>query len=206
MILILTGGIGSGKSLAAGMLNQMYGFPVYSADLRVKELYNERPELLDKIEGELGCRVRDDKGNLVPSLLASLIFSDSDALEKVENIVFHVLKDDFENWTKDNPSEVHILESATILEKDFFRGFGDLALVVTAPLEVRIKRAMERDSSTEDQIKSRVEKQKMMNDLGLLEACCWLPFEVCQNDATQEELRSKLTEFIENKVLTKMLH
>ena len=206
MILILTGGIGSGKSLAAGMLNQMYGFPVYSADLRVKELYNERPELLDKIEGELDCRVRDDKGNLVPSLLASLIFSDSDALEKVENIVFHVLKDDFENWTKANPSEVHILESATILEKDFFRGFGDLALVVTAPLEVRIKRAMERDSSTEDQIKSRVEKQKMMNDLGLLEACCWLPFEVCQNDATQEELRSKLTEFIENKVLTKMLH
>ena len=206
MILILTGGIGSGKSLAAGMLNQMYGFPVYSADLRVKELYNERPELLDKIEGELGCRVRDDKGNLVPSLLASLIFSDSDALEKVENIVFHVLKDDFENWTKANPSEVHILESATILEKDFFRGFGDLALVVTAPLEVRIKRAMERDSSTEDQIKSRVEKQKMTNDLGLLEACCWLPFEVCQNDATQEELRSKLTEFIENKVLTKMLH
>lgn len=206
MILILTGGIGSGKSLAAGMLNEMYGFPVYSADMRVKELYSERPELLDKIEGELGCRVRDDKGNFVPSLLAGLIFSDGDALEKVENIVFHVLKDDFENWTKDNPSAVHILESATILEKDFFRGFGDLALVVTAPLEVRIKRAMERDSSTEDQIRSRVEKQKMMNDLGLLEACCWLPFEVCQNDASPEELRSKLANFIENKALTKMLY
>ena len=54
MILILTGGIGSGKSVAAGMLNEMYGFPVYSADVRVKELYDECPGLLDNIEAELG--------------------------------------------------------------------------------------------------------------------------------------------------------
>ena len=46
MILILSGGIGSGKSVAAGMLNEMYGFPVYCADKRVKELYGEHPTLL----------------------------------------------------------------------------------------------------------------------------------------------------------------
>ena len=53
MILILSGGIGSGKSVAAGMLNEMYGFPVYSADQRVKELYIEHPTLLSGIEKEL---------------------------------------------------------------------------------------------------------------------------------------------------------
>lgn len=206
MILILTGGIGSGKSLAAGMLKEMYGFPVYSADSRVKELYNERPELLDRIESVLGRSVRDDEGNFVPSLLAGLIFSDAGALEKVENIVFHVLKEDFEIWAEDNPSDVHVLESATILEKEFFKGFGDFALVVTAPIEVRIKRAMQRDSATRQQTLARVQMQKMMNDIDLLKESSSLPFELCVNDGSPEDLRSKLTDFVENRVLTKMLY
>ena len=87
MILIITGGIGGGKSVAAGMLNEIYGFPVYSADVRVKELYDECPGLLDNIEAQLGCSLRDKDGSFVPSLLAREIFSDSGALEKVETLV-----------------------------------------------------------------------------------------------------------------------
>jgi hypothetical protein len=44
-----------------------------------------------------------------------------------------------------------------------------------------------------------------MNDLSLLDQVVWLPFEVCTNDGTLADLKSKLTEFMENKVLTKML-
>jgi hypothetical protein len=50
-----------------------------------------------------------------------------------------------------------------------------------------------------------VKNQKMMNDLSLLDQICWVPFDVCTNDGTLADLRSKLTEFMENKVLTKML-
>ena len=205
MILILTGGIGSGKSIAAEMLNEMYGFPVYSADRRVKELYDERPELLCAIEKSIGCCLRDQDGRFVPALLAREIFTDEKVLRRVEELVFPVLKDDFITWEKEHPSRVHIFESATILEKDFFRGFGDFALVVTAPLEVRISRAAKRDSASEEQVKARVENQKIMNDLSRLEHICWLPFEVSSNDGTLADLRSKLTDFIENTVLTKML-
>ena len=67
MILIITGGIGGGKSVAAGMLNEIYGFPVYSADVRVKELYDECPGLLANIEAQLGCSLRDKDGSFVPS-------------------------------------------------------------------------------------------------------------------------------------------
>ena len=205
MILILTGGIGSGKSVAAGMLNEMYGFPVYSADVRVKELYDECPGLLDNIEAELGCSLRDKVGSFVPSLLAREIFSDSGALEKVESLVFPVLMHDFNKWVEEHPSSVHIIESATVMEKEFFRGFGDLALLVTAPLDMRIKRAVHRDSSTEEQVRSRISKQKLMNDPSLLEGETWLPFEVIMNDGSTLDLREKLTDFVENNGLTKML-
>ena len=205
MILIVSGGIGSGKSVAVGMLNEMYGFPVYSADTRVKELYQEYPRLLDEIERGLDCKVRDDNCNFVPALLAKVIFSDDEALKKVESLVFPVLKDDFKNWMDEHPSKVHILESATILEKEYFKGFGDFALVITAPFELRVRRAIERDSSSEEQIRARVEKQKLMNSLDLSGQFCSIPFEVCENAGTTDELRSKLSKFVENKGLTKML-
>ncbi len=205
MILILSGGIGSGKSVAAGMLNQMYGFPVYCADRRVKELYGEHPTLLDDIEKELGCSLRDKHGDFSPAALAREVFAGGDALEKVEALVFPVLKDDFASWMNGNPSSVHILESATILEKEYFRGFGDLALVVTAPSDVRLARAMKRDSADEEQVKARIQKQKMMNDMALLRQFCSLPFEVCENIGTTDELRPKLAEFVEKYGLTKML-
>ena len=205
MILIVSGGIGSGKSVAVGMLNEMYGFPVYSADTRVKELYQEYPRLLEEIERGLDCKVRDDNGNFVPALLAKVIFSDYEALKKVESLVFPVLKDDFKNWMDEHPSKVHILESATILEKEYFKGFGDFALVITAPFELRVRRAIERDSSSEEQIRARVEKQKLMNSLDLLGQFCSIPFEVCENAGTTDELRSKLSKFVENNGLTKML-
>ena len=205
MILIITGGIGSGKSVAAGMLNEMYGFPVYSADVRVKELYNECPGLLDSIEAELGCSLRDKDGNFVPSLLAREIFSESGALEKVETLVFPVLMDDFNKWMEEHPAGVHIMESATVMEKDFFRGFGDLALLVTAPLELRIMRAVHRDSSTDEQVRARISKQKLMNDPSLLEGKTSLPFEVILNDGSTLDLREKLTDFVEKNGLTKML-
>ena len=205
MILILTGGIGSGKSVAARMLNEMYGFPVYSADVRVKELYDECPGLLDNIEAELGCSLRDKVGSFVPSLLAREIFSDSGALEKVESLVFPVLMHDFNKWVEEHPSSVHIMESATVMEKDFFRGFGDLALLVTAPLELRIMRAVHRDSSTDEQVRARISKQKLMNEPSLLEGKTWLPFEVILNDGSTLDLRKKLTDFVEKNGLTKML-
>ena len=48
-VLIVTGGIGSGKSSACRFLEKEYGWPVYSADSKVKDLYVTSPSLLDSI-------------------------------------------------------------------------------------------------------------------------------------------------------------
>ena len=172
----------------------------------IKYSYEDGKELLLKdIEKELGCSLRDENGSFIPAALAREIFSDGEVLEKVEALVFPVLKEDFSRWVDEHPAAVHILESATILEKEYFRGFGDFALIMTAPFDVRLVRAMVRDSADEEQIKARIHKQIMMNNPAMFEQFCNLPFEVCENAGTTDELRSKLAEFVEKHGLTKML-
>jgi dephospho-CoA kinase len=165
-VLIVTGGIGSGKSTVCSMLAKDYGYPVYEADRRVKDLYLEHPRLLTDIEKALGDTFRNEDGEFQPSRLAARIFSQKEDLLKVESLVFPVLMADFDDWkTKNADNDYLVLESATILEKPSLLGLGDLIMVVDAPLQLRIERAMNRDGVTEMAVRERVASQKLMNEI-----------------------------------------
>ena len=166
MIIVLTGGIGSGKSAAAEILNKVYGYPVYQADAAVKRLYLTDDNLLTDIESDAGRSFRDAQGAFSPSLMAEYIFTVPGAVEMVEARVFPVLVKDFEAWQ--SGKEVVVFESATILEKPYFQGFGDAVIIVDAPLGLRIERAMSRDGARRAKIDERVVRQKMRNDISLV--------------------------------------
>lgn len=202
-VLAVTGGIGSGKSAVCRLLHDKWKFPVYEADSRVKALYASHPSLLSDIEKALGCRLRDENGNFVPALLAGKIFDGPDALEKVEELVFPVLKEDFRRFAGETAGETAgktggktggqtvVFESATILEKPQFEGFADKVLLVYAPFELRLRRACRRDGAGRDAVLARMGRQKLMNELG---ACCDDPRidAVVVNDGTEEELEHKV--------------
>ena len=59
-ILVITGGIGSGKSEVCRILAQKGLTVQYNADAKVKELYDTVPGLLESIEDRLGCSLRDE--------------------------------------------------------------------------------------------------------------------------------------------------
>ena len=165
-VLIVSGGIGSGKSTVCRMLETMYGAPVYDADMRVKNFYTEKSDLLPGIENALGERFRDADGIFRPSVLASRIFSDSEALRVVESLVFPVLTEDFYRWRDLNADKRFVvLESATILEKPDLAGLGDYVVVVDAPVDTRVQRAIERDGVTYESVIGRVNNQKLMNEI-----------------------------------------
>ena len=94
-VLVVTGGIGSGKSLVCRLLHQKYGVPVYDADAKAKEIYGKYPAVVDMMEEVLGKSLRDCDGNFMPRALADVIFNDGSALQEVEKILFPVLKQDF---------------------------------------------------------------------------------------------------------------
>lgn len=165
-ILVVTGGIGSGKSEVCRILQEEFGCGLYNADQSVKRLYDTHPTLLEEIEKVTGVILRDDNGRFVPSRLSQKIFSDTELLLKVEDLVFPALTLDFMSWSQKYARDRFIVfESATILEKPQLSGFGDKVILVDAPMQIRLERACSRDSSTSEAVSRRMMNQKMMNDI-----------------------------------------
>ena len=165
-ILVVTGGIGSGKSEVCRILEEVYGCGVYNADERVKMLYDVHPTLLNDIETMLGDTLRDDQGRFVPARLSARIFSDRSLLKRVEGLVFPALMDDFKLWAAGYADDRFVVfESATVLEKPEFKGFGDKVVLVDSLVETRLERACLRDSAPRESIYARMLNQKMMNSI-----------------------------------------
>lgn len=197
MIIVLTGGIGSGKSTAAAILSSEFGLPVYEADSAVKGLYLTDGSLLSDIESDAGRSFRDGNGTFSPSMMAAYLFSVPGAIEMVEQRVFPVLIKDFERWKSECGSDVVVFESATILEKPYFKDFGDAVIIVDAPLEVRIDRAAGRDGISREKVMARVRCQTLMNDISFGRNVPEDAY-ICRNDGSLSQLRNRLKEIIEN--------
>lgn len=195
-VVIVTGGIGSGKSVVCRYLHSEYGWPVYEADARVKQLYQEHPTLLSDIEESLGLSLRDRSGIFVPQLLAGVIFSDTKALAKVEELVFPVLTEDFLQWKSAHSDyRFGILESATILEKPKLAGMGDVAVLIDAPVDIRAERAAARSRMSKESVLKRMESQPYMNDISNGVAESEVDF-VIMNTGSVAELEEKIDDLV----------
>lgn len=194
---IVTGGIGSGKSAVCALLGKR-GIPVYDSDSRVKELYKSRRSLVPRLEKALGCPLRQDDGTLDKARLSALIFSDEGARETLESIVYPILLKDFQRWRSRQKAPFVVLESAIILSKPIFDGLADAVVLVDAPRELRIRRVMERDGVSREQVQRRLEAQ----DLPLEKVNVTLP-----NSGSAEELSQAVDRvfFDKNSYLYKLL-
>lgn len=193
-VLVVTGGIGSGKSSVCRILHEKYGFPVYDADLHAKRLYIDTPSLLTDIESSLGVSLRDESGDFNSAELSKIVFGDSLALHKVEGLLFPVLLDDFNRWKNSCSTDWVIFESATILEKPYFSGFGDVVILVDAPISLRKARAMARDKASEEKVSARMNQQPLMNRLSEGETDSRIDH-IIRNDSSLPDLESEIREF-----------
>lgn len=219
--IVITGGIGSGKSEVCRQLALRGYGNQYDADHRVKALYSLVPGLVPSIEESVGIRLTDQDGCFVPELLAGKIFNDREALLKVESIVFPYLMEDFNAFCSDvkahsTDGQIVFFESATILEKSYFDNVFDSVILVSAPFQVRLERACRRDAAHKERILSRMENQKIINSLNDDESSRWgVPENIIQkvrrrissvidSDCSIEELGNRAENAVKI-VLTKML-
>jgi dephospho-CoA kinase len=155
-IIGLTGGIGSGKTTIANEFLSL-GVPVYIADDEARKLM-QSPEVINAIRAVFGSAVFE-KDILNREKLAEIVFSNPEKLEQLNGIVHPAVKKHFDEWVvnhKDAPFVIY--EAAILFESGGYKNC-DLIISVTAPLETRIQRVIDRDNTTRDQVLKRINMQ-----------------------------------------------
>jgi dephospho-CoA kinase len=154
----ITGGIGSGKTIVCKIFRQL-GIPVYEADVEAKKIYDSEPEILQRIKKEISEDVFGKKEQLDKQKLAALVFRDEQALEKLNKIVHPFVIRHFENWKKNFTDVPYILKEAAILFESGTDKGCDKIITVTAPLDLRIQRTVQRDRRTQQETEQIIQKQ-----------------------------------------------
>jgi dephospho-CoA kinase len=152
----LTGGIGSGKSFIAQIIEHM-GYPVYYSDARAKELTKSNPTIKMGLISLFGEEVYE--GNqLNAELIASKIFNDDELRTKVNELIHPIVRADFENWALNQNSALVFNEAAILFETGSYRNF-DATVLVCAPTELKIERVMKRENCSREAVLERMNKQ-----------------------------------------------
>ncbi len=154
----ITGGIGSGKSVVSHIL-QLMDIPVYQTDNEAKRLMVQDPVIRQQLCALMGDEIYFPNHSLNRALLANYIFECPERLAQVNAIVHPRVKIDFLQWAEHYKTLPLVCMECAILYESKFESTVDSVLVVTAPLKLRIQRAMQRDSAQEEQIRKRIKHQ-----------------------------------------------
>jgi len=153
----LTGGIGSGKSLAASVFRTL-GIPVYDADFEARQLTDTDRLIHNELLAWIGPDYFEN-GRLNRPMVANLVFRDPSSLEKLNSIIHPRVRAHFQEWVMTNSNAPYLVHEAAILFESGFYKIMDKNILVTCPAEIRIRRIMERDGVTEESARSRMSHQ-----------------------------------------------
>ena len=158
MVIGITGGIGSGKSLVAKSICALDNTVYYHADKEAKLLMNTSLGIKENIITEFGEKSYQDN-ILDRKYISSLVFSEPKLIKTLNNIVHPAVKEHFKNFILSQKEKTFIIYENAIL----FETNGDLIcniiISVNAPEEIRVKRVMERDDVTKKQVKNIIINQ-----------------------------------------------
>jgi len=155
-IIGLTGGIGSGKTSVAKLLEQK-GFPVYYSDDQAKNIVNKDPDLKIRIISLLGEEAYL-QGEYNRKFVSGKVFNDAELLDQLNDLIHPAVRSDFEKWVTSQNSEFVFKETALLFELKLNEHCYK-SLLVTADDNLRIKRTMDRDHKTYREIEAVIQKQ-----------------------------------------------
>lgn len=162
----VTGGIGSGKSVVSRLLSLM-GIPVYDCDSRAKMLMESDSFIRQGLVRMFGEECYDVSGRLNRSWLASRIFVDRGAIERVNALVHPRVVADFDAWAEQQRVPMVAVETAILFESGL-NEVVDRVLLVWADAETCIKRVENRNGMTRQSVQNRMNNQMSLDDLLLL--------------------------------------
>ena len=158
----ITGGIGSGKSYLARVFKAL-GVPFYDADKEAKVLMNSHSAIKDALREAFGEGVYTPEGELNRTYLAAEVFRDKAKLTRLNSIVHPVVIQHAADWANAQTAPYTLKEAALLFESGSYKSL-DATILVSAPLELRMERVMQRDGLSRGEVLDRIQKQMPEED------------------------------------------
>ena len=151
----ITGGIGSGKSTICRILENL-GVPIFNSDKVGRQILDEDYQAKKEVVRVFDADMYKSNGELDRERMASVVFNDPRALNRLNAIVYPRVKEAFEQWCQENQDATYVVKEAAVLFES--GSYHDLDKVVTvfAPQEDRIKRVMKRDNVGVEKVRKRM--------------------------------------------------
>lgn len=161
-VVVLTGGIGSGKSEAAKQFAAL-GVPVVDVDAIAHQLTAKGQALLGQIQLLFGADFLLADGSLDRAKLAAQVFAHAEQRLKLEGLLhpaiyeaaLHQLKEN----AKNSAAPYQILVIPLYFESTRYQKIADTVLVIDCPEALQIERAMQRNGSTAASVKAIMQAQ-----------------------------------------------
>jgi dephospho-CoA kinase len=189
----LTGGIGSGKTLVASIFKK-YGAHIIDADIVCRELVQPGQPALQKIAQTFGDDILDSSGNLDRQKMASIVFQDVKRKQDLENIlhplVFAEEQRVYQGIRLQNPQALVIIDAALLIESGNYESV-DKVILVSCDEENQIQRTLKRGELDRDGIIARIRFQ-----MPLAEKRKFADY-IIENDYTEEHLRESVQKLSE---------
>jgi len=152
----LTGGIGSGKTTIAKIFETL-GVPVFYADDAAKKLMNTDEDIKKSIIKNFG-KESYKNNELDRKYIASIVFNDKEKLQLLNSLTHPATIKDSEKWVKKQTAPYIIREAALLFESGANKKL-DYVIGVYAPQHIRVKRVMDRDHSSAEEVMKRISRQ-----------------------------------------------
>jgi dephospho-CoA kinase len=190
MIIGLTGGIASGKSTVSNYLSTLK-IPIIDADKIAREVVSPGHEGFNKIVDFFGVDILEE-GLINRSKLRKLVFNDSKALSKLNEITHPLIRNIIVkklNQAHSNHHSLVILDAPLLLENNL-EVLVDEVWLVWVNLETQIKRLTSRDAM------NKIEAEKMIRHQMSLKEKKKRAHILIDNNHSKEDLYQQLDELV----------
>ena len=184
MIVGLTGGIGSGKSVAGDFFIEL-GIDVIDADHVSKNILDDNESAKKLFLEHFGEKFIDKNNNIDRALLRDEIFKNENKKEVLESIIHPLVREEIFNFIENSDSVYKIIMVPLIYETNS-QDFYDKIIVVDCKEENQINRASKRDNKTKDDIINIIKNQASSDER------MSIADEVIKNDSSLDDLKKQV--------------
>ncbi|SHJ98489.1 dephospho-CoA kinase [Clostridium cavendishii DSM 21758] len=160
----LTGGIGSGKSTVASMLEE-YKYTIIDADTVSREVLNKYSEILEKVRIQFGDNFFDWRGEFRRREFGNHVFRFPKERKKYESIIMpFIIKEINEKFEQLEKKGEHIviLDAPTLIENNLHEEM-DMVILVWVDQSTQIQRIKSRDKLSQNEIINRINAQMSLD-------------------------------------------